>query len=145
MKNRIQKAFSRDFPEKLHGTIIFDSNQDFKDFQEKLDIVSETGKPQKAKGVKQIKMSQDINGKSYPQSELSFISDMTIYPNVEEEEIPVTIESGTYLWKFKKMSAGKKAILENADILIPWIRTVRKHQATGVSDKKLSKNFRRKS
>src|SRR5699024_8945480 len=115
MKNRLQKVFSHERPEKFIGQIKFANSEFSKAFYAKLDKVYETGSSQKIDGVDSMELNQLINGESYPLDYYEKICDLQILPQKEPVEIKVTTEYGEFTWIVNKTKIKEKIILNKQE------------------------------
>lgn len=113
MKNRLQKIFSHEYPEKYIGQIKFTDSEFSKVFYEKLGEVYETGSSQKIDGVDSIELNQFINGEKYPLDSYEKIIDLHIFPQKEPVEIKVRTEYEDFIWVFDRIKLKEKTILKN--------------------------------
>lgn len=115
MKNRLQKIFSHDKPEKYTGHIKLNGSEFIKKFYVKLEELQQTGSSQKIDGVDRIELDQTINGKNYPLHSNGNVSNVHILTQHEPYEIKVQTEYGEYKWVFDKMELKEKIILRNQE------------------------------
>lgn len=109
MKNRLKNTFSHDTPTALRGTIHFKDNNHYVEFLHKLDLLDETGEAQKIDGVEELVMNQNICGKEYPLAIHNNLTEVHVYPTIDEEfKIHVITEFEEYTWKLSRTQSKAK-------------------------------------
>ncbi len=122
MKNRLKSTFSNDKPSMFLGTIKFEDENSYGEFEKKLRIVYETGTPQRISGVDKMVTDQKINGRTYPLEEYDGIAELYIAPSVEDVPIKAHSEFGNYVWSFKRISTKEKVTVSNDENSIVYIK-----------------------